>query len=116
MTFPGLKSGSKSHTGTALARLDERVSRSEVGSGFLERQNFADACASLWIDGELVHLEDLFLHDTSHDIRTPTHELTIARDVLRTPPADRGAATRLGAQSGRPPQPARPGMACAISW
>lgn len=69
--------------GVALARLDERVSRSEVGSGFLERQNFADACASLWIDGELVHLEDLVLHDASHDIRTPTHELTIARDVLR---------------------------------
>jgi hypothetical protein len=36
------------------------------------------------IDGELVHLEDLVLHDASHDIRTPTHELTIARDVLRT--------------------------------
>jgi hypothetical protein len=70
--------------GIALTRLDERVSRSEVGSGFLERQNYADACASLWIDGELVHLEDLVLHDASHDIRTPTHELTIARDVLRT--------------------------------
>ncbi|UPA27007.1 RHE_PE00001 family protein [Shinella oryzae] len=73
-----------SEAGTALTRLDERVLRSEVGSGFLERQNFADACASLWIDGELVHLEDLVLHDASHDIRTPTHELTIARDVLRT--------------------------------
>jgi len=70
--------------GVALARLDERIARSEVGSGFLERSHFADACASLWIDGELVHLEDLVLHDASHDIRTPTHELTIARDVLRT--------------------------------
>jgi hypothetical protein len=73
-----------SAAGTALARLDERIARSEVGSGFLERAHFADACASLWIDGELVHLEDLVLHDASHDIRTPTHELTIARDVLRT--------------------------------
>ncbi len=73
-----------SEAGTALARLDERIARSEVGSGFLERCHFADACASLWIDGELVHLEDLVLHDASHDIRTPTHELTIARDVLRT--------------------------------
>ncbi|MHC2419659.1 hypothetical protein ACVMB2_003569 [Sinorhizobium meliloti] len=35
-----------------------------------------------WI--EIVHLEDLVLHDAGHDIRTPTHELTIARDVLRT--------------------------------
>ena len=73
-----------SAAGTALARLDERIARSEVGSGWIERSHFADACASLWIDGELVHLEDLVLHDASHDIRTPTHELTIARDVLRT--------------------------------
>ncbi|MBW9076060.1 RHE_PE00001 family protein [Agrobacterium deltaense] len=73
-----------SEAGTALARLDERVARSEVGSGFLERSHFADACASLWIDGELVHLEDLILHDATRDIRTPSHELTIARDVLRT--------------------------------
>ena len=70
--------------GVALTRLDERIARSPVGAGFLERQNFADACTSLWIDGELVHLEDLVLHDVTRDIRTPTHELTIARDVLRT--------------------------------
>ncbi len=70
--------------GVALTRLDERIARSPVGAGFLERQSFADACASLWIDGELVHLEDLVLHDATRDIRTPTHELTIARDVLRT--------------------------------
>jgi len=70
--------------GIALTRLDERIARSPVGAGFLERQHFADACASLWIDGELVHLEDLVLHDAFRDTRTPTHELTIARDVLRT--------------------------------
>ncbi|WP_163993415.1 RHE_PE00001 family protein [Rhizobium lusitanum] len=70
--------------GIALTRLDERIARSPVGQGFLERTHFTDACASLWIDGELVHLEDLVLHDATKDIRTPTHELTIARDVLRT--------------------------------
>jgi len=69
--------------GIALTRLDERIARSPVGQGFLERAHFTDACASLWIDGELVHLEDLVLHDATRDIRTPTHELTIARDVLR---------------------------------
>ena len=63
---------------------EPRIARSAVGAGFLERHNFADACASLWIDGELVHLEDLVLHDAFRDTRTPTHELTIARDVLRT--------------------------------
>ena len=70
--------------GVALTRLDERIARSPVGQGWIERSHFADACASLWIDGELVHLEDLVLHDATRDIRTPTHELTIARDVLRT--------------------------------
>ncbi|WP_426128847.1 hypothetical protein [Pararhizobium sp. PWRC1-1] len=29
----------------------------------------------------MVHIEDLFLHDATRDIRTPTHKLTIARDV-----------------------------------
>ncbi|MGJ7043416.1 hypothetical protein J2Y63_006700 [Shinella sp. BE166] len=70
--------------GIALARLDERIARSPVGQGWIERSHFADACASLWIDGDLVHLEDLVLHDAFRDTRTPTHELTIARDVLRT--------------------------------
>ena len=69
---------------SALTRLDERIARSPVGAGWSERQNFTDACASLWIDGELVHLEDLVLHEAGADIRAPTHELTIARDVLRT--------------------------------
>jgi hypothetical protein len=70
--------------GIAITRLDERIARSPVGQGWIERTQFTDACASLWIDGELVHLEDLVLHDDVRDIRTPTHELTIARDVLRT--------------------------------
>ena len=81
-----------SAAGTALARLDERIARSPVGAGWIERQNFADACASLWIDGELVHLEDLVLHDGLRDVRSPTHELTITRDVLRT-------RRRIGGQS-----------------
>ena len=73
-----------SDAASALSRLDERIARSQVGEGFVERSHFTDACASLWIDGELVHLEDLVLHDATKDIRAPTHELTIARDVLRT--------------------------------
>lgn len=67
-----------------LVRLDERIARSPVGAGWIERAHFADACASLWIDGELVHLEDLVLHDARLDVRAPTHELTIATDVLRS--------------------------------
>lgn len=67
-----------------LTRLDERISRSPVGRGWIERSHFSDATASLWIDGELVHLEDLVLHDAAMGIRAPTHELTIAHDILRT--------------------------------
>ena len=67
--------------GEALARLDERVLRSTIRDGFLGRQDFHDAVASLWVDGELVHVEDLVLHDARMDVRTPTHELTIAHSV-----------------------------------
>ncbi|MEJ5083876.1 RHE_PE00001 family protein [Ochrobactrum sp. MYb379] len=68
----------------ALARLDERLAHSPVGKGVIERFHFADACASLWLDGELVEMEDLILHDAASDIRSPSHALTVARDVLQT--------------------------------
>ncbi|WP_287308014.1 hypothetical protein [Mesorhizobium sp.] len=67
-----------------MARLDERLARSPVRDGFVERQHFADAAGALWLEGELVHLEDLVLHDAHMDIRTLTHELTRAHAVLRT--------------------------------
>jgi hypothetical protein len=67
----------------AVARLDERLVRSPVRGGFIERFHFHDAVAALWLEGELVHLEDLVLHDAHMDIRTPTHELTRAHAVLR---------------------------------
>jgi hypothetical protein len=67
-----------------LVRLDERVARSPIRDGLVERQHFADAASALWLEGELVHLEDLVLHDAHMDIRTPTHELTRAHAVLRT--------------------------------
>lgn len=67
----------------ALARLDDRIALSPIRDGFLERQHFLDAAASLWVDGELVHLEDLVLHDQHMNIRAPTHEVIRASDVLR---------------------------------
>ncbi|ANK94417.1 MULTISPECIES: RHE_PE00001 family protein [Rhizobium] len=68
----------------AVARLDERVLRSPVGEGFAERSHFFDAAGALWVAGELVHVEDLVLHDAHMDSRAPSHELTIAHSVLRT--------------------------------
>ncbi len=38
---------------------------------------------ALWVEGELVHLEDLVLHDAHMDVRVPTHELTRAHTFLR---------------------------------
>lgn len=68
----------------ALARLDERAQRAAVGEGFAERGHFFDAAGALWVSGELVHVEDLVLHDAHMDSRAPSHELTIAHSVLRT--------------------------------
>src|SRR3954469_11555623 len=68
----------------ALARLDERLGTSPIREGWISRTHFLEACASLWLQGELVHLEDLVLHDAEMDQRAPTHELTRAHAVLRT--------------------------------
>src|SRR3954469_11607667 len=68
----------------ALARLDERVGSSPIREGWISRTHFSEACASLWLQGELVHLEDLVLHDAGMDVRAPTHDLTRAYAVLRT--------------------------------
>jgi len=64
--------------------LDEAVRRSPVGEGFIERGHFFDSAASMWVAGELVHIEDLVLHDAHMDVRVPTHELTIGYSLLRT--------------------------------
>ncbi len=66
-----------------LARLDERLAKSPIREGWASRTHFADAAATLWLEGELVHLDDLVLHDARMDIRAPTHELTRAHAVLR---------------------------------
>jgi hypothetical protein len=67
----------------AVARLDERLSRSPIRDGWIARTHFTDACDSLWLAGELVHVEDLVLHNERMDVRTPTHEITRAHAVLR---------------------------------
>ena len=67
----------------ALARLDERVGKSPIQEGWIARTHFADAAACLWLEGTLVPIEDLVLHDARMDIRAPTHELTRAHTILR---------------------------------
>jgi len=66
-----------------LARLDERLRTSPIRDGWITRTHFADAAAALWLEGELVHLEDLVLHDAGMDIRAPTREVTRGHTALR---------------------------------
>lgn len=67
----------------ALARLDERLARSPIREGWIERTHFADACAALWLEGLAVHVGDLVLHDAERDVRHPTHDLVRAHAALR---------------------------------
>jgi len=67
----------------STARLDERLAKSPIREGFVARTHFLDARAALWCEGELVHLDELVLHDAGMDARSPTHELTRAHAVLR---------------------------------
>lgn len=66
----------------SLARLDERLRASPIRAGWIERSHFSDACASLWIEGGLAHLEDLVLHDAQMDARAPTAEIVRASRAL----------------------------------
>lgn len=66
----------------ALARLDERLRASPIREGWSARAHFLDAAAALWLEGELVPIEDLTLHDAGMDARAPTHAVVRAHAVL----------------------------------
>jgi hypothetical protein len=68
----------------ALARLDQLLATSPIRHGWAARIDFADACASLSLYGDLVLLEDLVLHDAGRDRHAPSQELTRAHAILRT--------------------------------
>lgn len=68
--------GPLSRASDALARLDERLRASSLAEGWGTRTDFREAQAALWIDGILVSIEDLVLHDAGMDVRIPTPELT----------------------------------------
>ena len=78
----------------ALARLDERVRHHPLAEGWAERAHLANACAALWLEGELVHLEDLVLRDAGMDVRIAAEGTNRAMGVLR---ARRLVARRGGA-------------------
>jgi hypothetical protein len=90
--LPGAALGPLAAAEDALARLDERIRSSPIAEGFVSRTHFHDACASLWLIGELLSLEDLVLHDARMDIHSPTHALTRAQTALRARRRIAGAA------------------------
>ncbi|MBK3398786.1 MULTISPECIES: RHE_PE00001 family protein [Methylobacterium] len=67
-----------------LVRLDERLVRTEpvLADGARARAHLFDAQAALHLDGELVALEDLVLHEAAMDVRRPNLALGRAVAVL----------------------------------
>lgn len=67
-----------------LVRLDERLVRTEpvLADGARARAHLFDAQAALHLEGELVALEDLVLHEAAMDVRRPNLALGRAVAVL----------------------------------
>ncbi|MFH6781661.1 MULTISPECIES: RHE_PE00001 family protein [Methylobacterium] len=80
----------------ALVRLDERLARAEpvLADGARARAHLFDAQAALHLDGELVALEDLVLHEAAMDVRRPT--LALGRAVALLADRRRLAAAAPG--------------------
>jgi hypothetical protein len=66
----------------SIARLDERLRKSAVAEGAVERALFREAIARMYLDGELVHLEDLVLLDDGSLGRPNSAELSNAFHIL----------------------------------
>jgi hypothetical protein len=67
----------------AVMRLDARLEASGLSAGWQSRCDLTEAVRALILDGQLVDVGDLVLHDASMDVRHPTHELTRAAIGLR---------------------------------
>jgi hypothetical protein len=67
----------------AVLRLDARLAASGLSAGWQSRGDLTEAVRALILDGQLVDVGDLVLHDAGMDVRHPTHELTRAATALR---------------------------------
>lgn len=67
----------------AVLRLDARLDASGLAAGWQSRCDLTEAVRALILDGQLLDLGDLVLHDAGMDVRHPTHELTRAAIALR---------------------------------
>lgn len=113
----------------ALARYDERLLRAEpvLAEGVRQRGHAFEAQALIGLVGGLCPLEDLVLHDSGMDVRSPSHEITRAagfwaerRRLAQRAPAeilDPGALRRrLGLADPREPVPAPAETSIRAPW
>lgn len=68
----------------AVVRLDERVRRSSLRDGWMQRVLFAEACACQLAEGDLVHMEDLVLLDSRTYKGPGSIPLSSAHHTLKT--------------------------------
>ena len=65
-----------------ISRLDERVRSCGFAEGWRERADVRAAIAAMAIEGEVVHPEDLILHDLGGEVRIPDQSVMRARSFL----------------------------------
>ncbi|WP_262273609.1 RHE_PE00001 family protein [Microvirga yunnanensis] len=68
----------------AILRFEARLEASGLAAGWQSRCDMTEAVRALMLDGHLVDVGDLVLHDAGMDVRSPTHELTRAAAALRS--------------------------------
>ena len=66
-----------------------------MAAGWQSRCDMTEAVRALILDGHLVDVGDLVLHDAGMDVRHPTHELTRAAAALKCPAHGDGAQGAL---------------------
>lgn len=66
-----------------IGRFDAKLNSSGLGDGWQNRCDFNEAIKALLMDGALVDLTDLVLHDANMNKRSPTNDLTRAASALR---------------------------------
>jgi Protein of unknown function (DUF1612)/HTH DNA binding domain len=66
-----------------IKSFDARLEASGLAAGWQSRCDMNEAVRSLLLDGHLVDIGDLVLHDAGMDVRSPTHEITRAASALR---------------------------------
>ncbi|WP_457090371.1 RHE_PE00001 family protein [Microvirga sp. P5_D2] len=66
-----------------VLKFDARLEASGLSTGWQSRCDMTEAVRALILDGHMLDVGDLVLHDAGMDVRHPTHELTRAAAALR---------------------------------